>query len=67
MFEQKSRDTYDDLGCASVVGFPEDSARTIYDAAHFLITRRLNGEDLWATVAIKSLTLYEVRVFEIFV
>ena len=67
MFEQKSGVSYDDFGSGSVVGFPQDSAQMIYDAAHSLIARRLSGEDLWATATIESLTLYEVRVFKIFV
>ena len=67
MFEQESRDTYEDLGFGSLVGFPEDSAQTIYDAARSLIARRLAGEDLCAAITIKSLTLYEVRVSKIFV
>ena len=41
------------------MGFPEDSAQTIYDAARSLITRRLDAENPWTIATIKNLTLYE--------
>jgi hypothetical protein len=61
IFEQKSRSSYDYFGSGSVVGFPGDMAQTIYTAAHSLIVKRLDGEDLWTIATIKNLCLYEVR------
>ena len=64
MFEQKCRSSYDNFGSGSAVGFPEDSAQTIYDAAYSLIANRLNCEDPWTVATIKNLTLYEVLRIE---
>lgn len=78
MFEQISMFSYEYFGSGSVVGFPEDSAQTIYAVAHSLIARRLDGEDPWTVATVKNLSLYEmlrvenpspyeVRLFKIFI
>ena len=61
VFERKPGPSYDRFGSESVVASLEDSAQTIYDKAHSLITEWLSDDDPWNIATIHSLPLYEVR------
>jgi len=61
MVFERMQNSYESLGSHSVVAFPRDIIRVIYDAAHSYIAEELARRDTSVTATIEVSRLFEVR------